>query len=96
MELLYQWQKNWENPMETITDGCQQSDRIYRQHLPDDVDLLLTNFEKEFIHIPHDTDLHSLFFLTSQYNFRHHWWLWIRPQILYLNLPYTLSEVRQF
>jgi hypothetical protein len=96
MELLYQWQENWETPMKTITIGCKPRDTTYKPHSAEDIELLFKSFENESIHIPHDTDLHSLFFLTTQYNFHHHWSLWIRPQIIDLNLPYNLHEVRQF
>lgn len=41
------------------------------------VDLFLTGV----LQIPHQVDLNSLFFLTTRFNFIHHWQLWIRPSL---------------
>jgi hypothetical protein len=42
---------------------------------------LMHLFEKEVIIIPAKVDLYSLFFLLSEFNFSHHWDLWILPSL---------------
>jgi hypothetical protein len=61
----------------------------------DDAKELMRLFVEESIHIPTHVDLYSLFFLLSQFNFTHHWHLWILPTLRRCDAQKSLIEGSQ-
>jgi hypothetical protein len=57
---------------------------------------LMHLFEAEVINVPAQVDLYSLFFLLSEYNFSHHWDLWMLPSLKRVSASRSLLEGGQF
>lgn len=77
IQQLDSWRMAWPDqtsmnlPCLTTTQGSPPS--------RNDTQLFFTFFLNGSLQIPHEVDLNALFFLTSQFNFAHHWALWILP-----------------
>jgi len=80
IERLDTWRRAWPNTEASITMPCAPKTRGPKvSH--DDAKYFLTLFLDGMLQIPHEVDLNALFFLTTLFNFVHHWQLWILPSI---------------
>ena len=62
----------------------------------DDAAELMRLFEEQVIRIPAQVDLYSLFFLLSEFNFSHHWDLWMLPSLRRFGARKSLMEGSPF
>jgi hypothetical protein len=62
-----------------MTLPCQAMEGSPASHA--DIKYLVHLFLTGALQIPHQVDLNSLFFLTTRFNFIHHWQLWILPSL---------------
>lgn len=75
------WRRNWSNTTETTVMFSRCRPVGAPTATRDDAVELLRLLQEEVINIPYRVDLYSLFFLLSQFNFCHHWHLWILPTL---------------
>jgi hypothetical protein len=86
------WRKDWNVDAATVPmfSPCRPPGR------PDatahDAAELMRLFEEEAINIPAQVDLYSLFFILSEFNFAHHWHLWILPSLKRFGAGKSLLE----